>query len=138
MSLTHNERTKLTATFLNGLALTFAGGGFVTPACPTTGGSIGRRGARARFRDRWHRRDLRTASFTGEGAYDQGRVYAGVVERHPGAAMLGDMLGEAPGTEPARRDRHLELIAEHGRTTWRMRSGRKQPGPRWNRRGGWR
>ena len=31
MSLIHNEQTKLTATALNGIALTFAGGGFITP-----------------------------------------------------------------------------------------------------------
>ncbi len=28
------------------------------------------------------------ASFTGDGAYDQGRVYAGVAERHPDAVAV--------------------------------------------------
>ena len=63
------------------------------------------------------------ASFTGDGAYDQGSVYAGVAERHPEAAVIVPprataVLSETAESEPTQRD-----IAEHGRMAWQTASG---------------
>jgi len=60
------------------------------------------------------------ASFTGDGAYDRDRVYAGVAERHPEAAVVVPPRSTAVPSEtaesaPTQRDRHLQHIAEHGR-----------------------
>jgi hypothetical protein len=68
------------------------------------------------------------ASFTGDGAYDQEGVYAGVAERHPEAAVVVPprataVPSETAETAPTRRDRHLRCIAEHGRMGWQKRSG---------------
>ena len=68
------------------------------------------------------------ASFTGDGAYDQDRVYAGVAERHPDAAVIVPPCGTAvpsdtAESEPTQRDCHLLLIAKHGRVAWQKRSG---------------
>ena len=68
------------------------------------------------------------ASFTGDGAYDQERVYASVAERHPEAAVIVPprataVPSETAETEPTQRDRHLQLIAEHGRMGWQKASG---------------
>ena len=59
------------------------------------------------------------ASFTGDGAYDQEGVYASVAERHPEAAVIVPPRATAvpsktAESEPTQRDRHLQLIAEHG------------------------
>jgi hypothetical protein len=59
------------------------------------------------------------ASFTADGGYDQDRVYAGVAERYPEAAVVVPphttaVPGETAETEPTQRDRHLQHIAEHG------------------------
>ena len=68
------------------------------------------------------------ASFTGDGGYDQDRVYAGVAERHPEAAVIVPprstaMPSETAKTAPTQRDRHLKHIAEHGRIVWQRASG---------------
>ena len=68
------------------------------------------------------------ASFTGDGAYDQEDVYASVAERHPEAAVIVPprataVPSETAETEPTQRDRHLQLIAEHGRMGWQKASG---------------
>ena len=68
------------------------------------------------------------ASFTGDGAYDQDRVYASVGERHPEAAVVvppratGVPIRTAESAPP-QRDRHLQLIAERGRMAWQKASG---------------
>ncbi len=68
------------------------------------------------------------ASFTGDGGYDQDRVYAGVAERHPDAAVivpprLTTMPSDTAVSAPTQRDRHLQHIAEHGRMAWQRASG---------------
>jgi hypothetical protein len=68
------------------------------------------------------------ASFTGDGAYDQDRVYASVGERHPAAAVIVPPRATAvpsklAQSEPTQRDRHLQLIAERGRMAWQQASG---------------
>src|SRR3954453_19096263 len=68
------------------------------------------------------------ASLTGDGAYDQAGVYASVAERHPEAAVgvpprRGAVPGEMAATAPTQRDRHIQVIAEHGRMGWQKRSG---------------
>ncbi len=68
------------------------------------------------------------ASFTGDGAYDRDDVYAGVAVRHPEAAVVVPPRRDAvpsgkAETAPTRRDRHLQLIAERGRTGWQKVSG---------------
>ena len=68
------------------------------------------------------------ASFTGDGAYDQNGVYASVAERHPEAAIVVPPRSTAvpsktAESEPTRRDRHLQHIAEHGRMAWQKASG---------------
>ena len=68
------------------------------------------------------------ASFTGDGAYDQEGVYAGLAERHPEAAVVVPprataVPSETAETAPTRRDRHLRCIAEHGRMGWQKTSG---------------
>ena len=69
-----------------------------------------------------------SASFTGDGGYDREGVYAEIGERHPGAAVIVPPRATAVPratveTAPTQRDRHLQLIAEHGRTGWQRRSG---------------
>ena len=68
------------------------------------------------------------ASLTGDGAYDQERVYAAVLQRHPEAAVIvpprsDAVLGETAATAPTQRDCHLQLITEHGRMAWQKASG---------------
>ncbi len=68
------------------------------------------------------------ASVTGDGAYDQAGVYAGVAERHLKAAVIVPPRSSAvPSSDaeaaPTQRDRHLRCIAEHGRMGWQKRSG---------------
>ncbi len=63
------------------------------------------------------------ASFTGDGAYDQDRVYASVAGRHPQAAVVFPprvtaVPSDTAGTAPTQRDLHLQHIAEHGRMAW--------------------
>jgi len=68
------------------------------------------------------------ASFTGDGAYDQDRVYAGVAERHPEAAVVVPPRANAVPSDtaesaPTQRDGHLRHIARHGRMSWQSASG---------------
>ncbi len=68
------------------------------------------------------------ASFTGDGGYDQDRVYASVAERHPEAAVVVPprataVPSDAAETAPTQRDGHLRHIAEHGRMAWQKASG---------------
>src|SRR3954471_3763348 len=67
-------------------------------------------------------------SFTGDGAYDRTDVYGAVAERHPDARVIVPprstaVPSEAAETAPTERDRHLQLIAEHGRMGWQTASG---------------
>src|ERR671920_139992 len=68
------------------------------------------------------------ASLTGDSAYDQEGVYSGVAARHPEAAVIvpprsGAVPSATAETAPTQRDRHLHLIAEHGRMGWQKASG---------------
>ena len=68
------------------------------------------------------------ASFTGDGAYDQDRVYAGVAQRYPEAAVIVPprataVPSEAAESAPTQRDGHLQHIARHGRMRWQSASG---------------
>src|SRR3954469_12850278 len=68
------------------------------------------------------------ASFTGDGAYDREDVYDAIAERHPEAAVVvpprkGAVPSGTAETAPTQRDRHLRLIAEHGRLGWQKASG---------------
>jgi hypothetical protein len=68
------------------------------------------------------------ASFTGDGAYDQEGVYAGVAERHPEASVVVPprstaVPSDTAETAPCQRDHHLQLIADKGRMGWQRASG---------------
>ncbi len=68
------------------------------------------------------------ASFTADGAYDQDRVYAGVAERHPEAAVIVPPRATAVPSDtaesaPTQRDGHLQHIARLGRMSWQSASG---------------
>lgn len=68
------------------------------------------------------------ASFTGDGAYDREDVSTAVAERHPEAAIIVPprstaVPSETAETDPTQRDRHLQVIAEHGRMAWQKASG---------------
>ena len=68
------------------------------------------------------------ASFTGDGGYDQDRVYASVAESYPEAAVIVPprataVPSDTAETAPTQRDRHLQQIAEHGRMAWQKASG---------------
>ena len=63
------------------------------------------------------------SSFIADGGYDQDRVYAGVAERHPEAAVIVPprataVPSDTAATAPTQRDRHLEIIAKRGRAAW--------------------
>jgi hypothetical protein len=67
-------------------------------------------------------------SFTGDGAYDQDRVYTEVFQRYPDAAVVVPprvtaVPSETAETAPTQRDRHLQMIARHGRLAWQKPSG---------------
>jgi len=68
------------------------------------------------------------ASFTGDGGYDQDRIYADVAEHSLRAAVIVPpraiaVPSETAETAPTQRDRHLQHIAEHGRMAWQKASG---------------
>ena len=74
------------------------------------------------------------ASFTGDGAYDQGDVYAEVTTRHPEAAVTvppraNAVPSEAVETAPTQRDCHMQCIAERGRVGWQRASGYNHRAP---------
>ena len=91
-------------------------------------GSAGRPGGRRRPGRSLARPGGTLASFTGDGGYDQDRVYDSVAGapphggRHRGAARDGS-ADEMAETKPTQRDRHLQLIAAHGRMGWQKASG---------------
>ena len=65
---------------------------------------------------------------TGDGGYDQDRVYDSVAERHPEAAVVvspraNAVPSDTAETAPTQRDGHLRHIAEHGRMAWQNASG---------------
>ncbi len=67
-------------------------------------------------------------SFTADGARDQDRVYAGVAERHPDAAVVVPPRANAVPSDtaesaPTQRDGHIQHIARHGRRRWQTASG---------------
>jgi len=68
------------------------------------------------------------ASFTADGAYDQDGVYRDVVARHPEASVIVPPRSSAVPSDtaeaaPTMRDRHLQIIAKHGRMAWQKASG---------------
>jgi hypothetical protein len=68
------------------------------------------------------------ASLTGDGAYDQTGIYDTIARRYPDTDVIvpprsAAVLTETAESTPTQRDRHLQSIAEHGRTGWQMRSG---------------
>ncbi len=68
------------------------------------------------------------ASFTADGAYDQDGVSTAVAQRHPEAAVIVPprstaVPSETAETKPTQRDRHLQVIAKHGRAAWQKASG---------------
>ena len=68
------------------------------------------------------------ASFTADGAYDQDGVHGGVARHSPGAAVIvpprsSAVPSQTAGTAPTQRDRHLQMIARHGRRSWQQASG---------------
>jgi len=76
------------------------------------------------------------ASFTGDGGYDQDRVYDSVAQRHPEAVVVvppraSAVPSDTAETAPTQRDGHLQHveprgspdIAEHGRMAWQSASG---------------
>jgi Transposase DDE domain len=67
-------------------------------------------------------------SFTGDGAYDQQGVSTAIFKRHPEAAIIVPprstaVPSDTAETTPTQRDRHLQHVAEHGRTAWQKASG---------------
>ena len=68
------------------------------------------------------------ASLTADGAFDRDDVYTEVTTRHPDAEVIvpprsSAMPSQTAGTTPTQRDRHIEIIAEHGRMAWQKASG---------------
>src|SRR3954468_19018074 len=68
------------------------------------------------------------ASFTADGAFDRDDVYTEVTTRHPDAEVIvpprsGAVPSQTAGITPTQRDRHIEVIAEHGRMAWQKASG---------------
>ena len=68
------------------------------------------------------------AAVIADGAYDQDRVYDGVAEHSPEAAIVVPprataVLSASAETDPTQRDRHIQAIAEQGRMGWQRTSG---------------
>lgn len=68
------------------------------------------------------------ATFTGDGAYDQDRIYASVAVHHPDTAVIVPPRATAVPSDtaaaaPTQRDHDLQHIAEHGRMAWQKASG---------------
>ena len=65
------------------------------------------------------------ASMIGDDTYDGQAVYDAVTRRHPEAAVIIPPRSTAVSSETAstQRDKHLEMIARHGRIGWQRRSG---------------
>ena len=79
------------------------------------------------------------ASFTADGAYDQGGVYGEVVSRHREASVIvpprcSAVASDTAQTAPTMRDRHLQTIAKRGPPSVVAWLGRRPPattGERW-------
>ena len=67
--------------------------------------------------------DSSVASLIADGAYDVEAVYDAVAERHPGAAVIIPPRAVANEAARSQRDRHIAMIAQHGRIGWQRRSG---------------
>jgi hypothetical protein len=68
------------------------------------------------------------AAVVADGAYDQDRVYDDVAEHSAEAAVVVPprataVLSPSAETDPTQRDRHIQVIAEHGRMNWQKTSG---------------
>src|SRR6185437_7531363 len=68
------------------------------------------------------------ASFTGDGAFDRDDVYNEIATPHPVSPVIVPPRSNAvpsstAETAPTQRDRHLQLIARHGRMNWQKMSG---------------
>lgn len=68
--------------------------------------------------------DSSVASLTADGAYDDDAVYGAVAERHPAAVVIIPPRVTAATHEAAtsQRDRHIAMIAQHGRISWERRT----------------
>jgi hypothetical protein len=69
-----------------------------------------------------------TSKEVDDGAYDQDRVYDDVAEHSAEAAVIVPpratvVLSPSAETDPTQRDRHIQVIAEHGRMSWQRTSG---------------
>ena len=69
--------------------------------------------------------DSGVASLTVDGAYDGAAVYDAVAKRHPAAVVIipPRVTAIANGAATSQRDRHIAMIAHHGRIGWQRRSG---------------
>ncbi len=68
------------------------------------------------------------ASFTADGAYDQDGVYIEIASCSPDAPVIvpprsSAVPSDTANTTPTQRDRHLQVISEHGRRRWQKASG---------------
>src|SRR5215213_3496991 len=68
------------------------------------------------------------ASLTADGAFDRDDVYTEVTTRYPDVEVIvpprsSAVPSQTAGTTPTQRDRHIEVIAEHGRMAWQKASG---------------
>jgi hypothetical protein len=68
------------------------------------------------------------AAVVADGAYDQDNVYVTVAEHSAEAAVVVPprstaVLSASADTDPTQRDRHIQVIAEHGRMGWQRTSG---------------
>ena len=70
------------------------------------------------------------ASLTADGAYDGDPVYQAAADRQPGRppdVVIPPRASAVPSTadpdQQSPRDRHVQLIAEHGRMEWQRRTG---------------
>ena len=74
--------------------------------------------------------DGEIASVTADGAYDGDPVYQAVTRRQPQpppAVVIpprsSAVLGTATERPPSQRDRHIQLLAQHGRMGWQKATG---------------
>jgi hypothetical protein len=72
--------------------------------------------------------DAPLAAVVADGAYDQDRVYDDVAEHSAEAAVVVPprstaVLSASAETDPTQRDRHILVMAEHGRMSWQRTSG---------------
>jgi hypothetical protein len=71
------------------------------------------------------------AALIADGAYDQDTVYADVAAGHPAGTVAvppcaSVALSTFAGAGPTQRDRHLQVIAKHGRIGWQKASAYNQ------------